>query len=118
MTWGGETQNLVGRTLEETFALENLTWCQHIERKPLMLRFPGAEKLSLAQLAERIHKRVKSLSFKKTDFALALLAQNPNDWCVPTYIRDGLVWLQDEILPAVPAPVAGLEPAPDLGAAE
>jgi hypothetical protein len=58
----------------------------------------------LQQLVERIHKRIKGTSFNKTDFALALLAQNPTDWTVPTYIVQGLRWLQDEITPLPASP--------------
>ena len=28
ITWRGTTQSLAGRTLEESFALENLEWCR------------------------------------------------------------------------------------------
>lgn len=102
VTWNGETQSLAGRTLEEAFALENLAWCQDIARKSLQLRIanPGAK--DLLTLATRIHNRVQSSSFKKTDFALALLAEDPASWTVPTYIAQGLQWLENEIAPPDP----------------
>ena len=108
VTWQGETKLLAGRTLEEAFALQNLVWCQDDERANLKLLIRGNARLSLDQLAERLHKRVKSSEFNKTDFALALLAQNPASWTVPTYIENGLLWLQDEIAPtpAVATPQA------------
>jgi hypothetical protein len=58
-------------------------------------------------LPSGLHRRVKSSSFKKTDFALALLAQDPDTWVVPTYITDGLRWLEQEVVPPLPpaAPV-------------
>jgi predicted ATP-dependent endonuclease of OLD family len=99
VTWRKETQQLAGRTLEEAFALENLPWCQDKSRKELKLSFPKAEKLDLSQLAEKTHKRVQSKSFKKTDFALALLIEDPEQWSVPAYIADGLLWLQDQLAP-------------------
>lgn len=99
VTWREETQPLAGRTLEEAFALENLTWCQDKARKPLQLRIPKPEDKDLATLATRIHKRVQAKSFNKTDFALALLAEEPTAWLVPTYIAEGLRWLEDEIAP-------------------
>ena len=99
VTWGGETQALAGRTLEEAFALENLEWCQDKDRKPLQLRIAKAGEKGLATLAERIHKRVQAKSFSKTDFALALLAEDPSNWTVPTYIAEGLRWLEAEIAP-------------------
>lgn len=117
-TWGPATQSFAGRTLEEAFALENLTWCQDLARKDLQLRIPKATEKDLPALAERIHKRVQASSFNKTDFALALLAQDPSTWKVPTYIAEGLVWLEAEIAPLDPkgeedhgqaAPVGGAD---------
>ncbi|WP_425431977.1 ATP-dependent nuclease [Halomonas korlensis] len=102
VTWGGETLALAGRTLEEAFALENLEWCQDKDRRPLQLRIAKAEEMDLAKLAERIHKRVQAKSFSKTDFALALLAEDPDSWSVPTYIAEGLSWLETEIAPPEP----------------
>lgn len=99
VTWGKETIALAGRTLEEAFALENLTWCQDMERKPLQLRIPKNAEKDLLTLAARIHKRVQSSDFNKTDFALALLGEDPDAWTVPTYIAEGLSWLEVEIAP-------------------
>ncbi len=109
VTWAGDTAELAGRTLEEAFALENLAWCQHEDRAELKLRIRGGDRLTLAQIAERLHKRVKSSSFGKTDFALGLLAQDPAGWVVPTYIAEGLRWLEREVAPPPPpAPNAEL----------
>ena len=102
VTWQGVTESIVGRTLEEAFALENLEWCQDKKRSDLKLRIPKNETLSLGKLADRLHKRIKSTSFKKTDFALALLAEEPKAWAVPDYIAKGLHWLQDEVTPLPP----------------
>jgi len=99
VTWGGDTLALAGRTLEEAFALENLEWCQDKDRRPLQLRIAKADEKNLITLAERIHKRVQAKSFSKTDFALALLAEDPSSWSVPTYIVEGLNWLEAEIAP-------------------
>ena len=102
VTWNGDTQSLAGRTLEEAFALENLAWCQDKARKPLQLRIAKPEDKDLMTLATRIHKRVQAKSFNKTDFALALLAEEPAAWSVPTYIAEGLQWLEGEIAPPQP----------------
>ncbi|AJG21173.1 ATP-dependent nuclease [Cupriavidus basilensis] len=99
VTWAGETQALAGRTLEEAFALENLAWCQDIARKPLQLRIARSDNKDLAELTRRIHRRVQAKSFSKTDFALALLAEDPTQWSVPTYIAEGLRWLEGEVAP-------------------
>lgn len=102
--WGGDTLPLAGRTLEEAFALENLAWCQHKDRKALQLRIAKNDERHLGELAARIHKRVQAKSFSKTDFALALLAEDPTTWVVPEYIADGLRWLEAEIAPLDPEP--------------
>lgn len=99
VTWGGETQALAGRTFEESFALENLAWCQDIARKPLQLRIAKSANKDLSELTRRIHRRVRAKSFGKTNFALALLTEDPTQWSVPTYIAKGLRWLEAEIAP-------------------
>ncbi|MQX92068.1 ATP-dependent nuclease [Sinorhizobium meliloti] len=102
VTWGEDTAALAGRTLEEAFALENLEWCQQKDRRPLQLRIAKNDKKTLAELVNRIHRRVQAKSFSKTDFALALLAEDPTNWVVPVYIAGGLRWLEDEIAPPEP----------------
>lgn len=46
--------------------------------------------------------RSSAKSFSKTDFALALLAEDPSNWSVPAYIAEGLSWLETEIAPPEP----------------
>jgi hypothetical protein len=67
-----------------------------------LLRIPGNANLGLDQLAERIFRRVKGSAFKKTDFALAVLTRNPNEWIVPSYIANGLRWLEGRVTPEAP----------------
>ena len=100
--WKEETAVLAGRTLEEAFALENLAWSQDKDRKNLKLRVQGAAKLDLAAISVRLNRKIASSSFHKTDFALALLEQNPSNWIVPRYIADGLRWLEREVTPPDP----------------
>jgi predicted ATP-dependent endonuclease of OLD family len=102
VTWNVGQTPMAGRTLEEAFALENLAWCQDAARSDLKLRVRGSGGLTAEQLAERLHNRIKSSNFNKTDFALALLAQDPATWTVPRYIADGLRWLEDEVTPVPP----------------
>lgn len=99
VTWRESTQSRTGRTLEEAFALQNLTWTQHLDRKDLGLRIRGRNRLDIEQMAERLYRKVKSSSFRKTDFALGLLAQDPTSWVVPAYISEGLQWLEDQVAP-------------------
>lgn len=96
VTWSGSTESLCGRTLEEDFGLENPQWCQDRQRKQLGLAIKGTTADPKA-LAEGLHQKVSRKSFDKTRFALAVLVEEPSTWNVPSYIRDGLVWLKDEI---------------------
>jgi predicted ATP-dependent endonuclease of OLD family len=100
VSWSGATGNFTGRTLEEAFALENLAWSQHIDRKDIGLRIGNAARYDLEQMVDKVYYKVKSSSFNKTDFALGLLSQNPNDWNVPSYIAQGLEWLENQIIPS------------------
>ncbi|QLH64600.1 ATP-dependent nuclease [Serratia symbiotica] len=96
ITWNEVTETLCGRTLEEDFGLENPEWSQAITRKPLGL-IVKARSASPAALAKGLHQKVSRKSFDKTKFALAVLTEDEEAWHVPAYIRDGLVWLKDEI---------------------
>jgi len=60
--------------------------------------------------AQSLYRKVRTREFHKTDFALALLAHDPAAWTVPSYISEGLKWLEDQVAPpppAVAAPQAG-----------
>lgn len=94
--WNGTTVTLCGRTLEEDFGLENPDWSQALARKPLGLIVKGGA-ANPAALAKGLHDKVSRKSFDKTKFALAVLTEDETAWHVPAYIRDGLVWLKDEI---------------------
>ncbi len=99
VVWNSQTDKKIGRTLEEAFVFENLTWCQHEDQADLKLRVRGNAQLNITQLSEKLHKKIKASSFNKTDFALALLAKEPTAWIVPRYIVEGLKWLEVEISP-------------------
>jgi predicted ATP-dependent endonuclease of OLD family len=93
--WNGERGDRAGRTFEEAFALQNLTWCQDPKQAELGLYVRKAATMSLDQLHETIHRRVKNLD--KTNFALALITANPAEWIGPRYIVEGLEWLRDQL---------------------
>lgn len=96
VTWKGTTETLCGRTLEEDFGLENPEWSQSAERKELGLVLKSGA-VDPKALAKGLHEKVSKKSFDKTKFALAVLTEDEDAWHVPTYIRDGLVWLKDEV---------------------
>lgn len=93
--WNGERDDRAGRTFEEAFALQNLAWCQDPKQAQLGLHIRKAATMSLDQLHNAIHRRVKSLD--KTNFALALITANPAEWTGPRYIVEGLEWLRDQL---------------------
>ncbi|GFE67330.1 ATP-dependent nuclease [Litoreibacter roseus] len=79
------------RTLEESFAYENFS---KIRSGDLVLGIEVPQELGEAYQA--IYERVKSSSFKKTDFAMNVLAGEEN-WQVPSYISEGLAWLETTV---------------------
>lgn len=117
-TWGADTLELKSRTLEEAFAYENLAWCQKGEHREVGLFWAKSPTMSLEDLAAKIHKRVKGENFKKTNFALGLLASSDVSWVVPTYIQKGLDWLTTHVaLTDETNESAAAKPEPDSDAA-
>jgi hypothetical protein len=96
---GGEQIERAGRTLEVAFAFDNLEWTQDVANRELRLRVRAPQ--NLEDLARRLHDKVHSSNYKKTDFALALLAKDPDAWNVPHYIAEGLKWLEASLGVAV-----------------
>jgi predicted ATP-dependent endonuclease of OLD family len=89
---GDEQIERAGRTLEVAFAFDNLEWAQEVANQELRLRVRAPQ--NLEDLAKRLHDKVHNPNFRKTDFALALLAKDPDAWNVPHYIAEGLEWLE------------------------
>ncbi|MFF4485120.1 ATP-dependent endonuclease [Streptomyces sp. NPDC001544] len=104
--WGSNGIELAGRTLEEAFALENLTWTQEPSRKAIGLTIPKSNQMTLEQLHDALFARVRNLD--KTRFALGLIAEKDTAWKPPQYIMDGLDWLCAQLLsPPVGSSVGG-----------
>lgn len=94
VTVGKVTAELCGRTLEESFGLENAGWCQDEKNAAVGLKLRNTAKTP-QELATGLHKKVISKSFDKTRFALEVLASGPlKGWRVPAYICEGLTWLE------------------------
>lgn len=94
---GAASQAMRSRTVEEAFVYQNFAL---FRRGELVL---GVDLPPLLPDAyEQVYQRIKSDGFKKTDFAMAVLASS-QDWQVPTYIAEGLLWLERLLLP--PGPV-------------
>ena len=103
--YGGETGKRAGRTFEEAFALRNLAWSQEGQQKDLGLKVDGE---SLAEVVDAVYELVRA-DFDKTGFAVGLLTTDETTWFVPTYIEEGLRWLNDVLVPAGPAAVPASE---------
>ena len=102
--WNGTTKSLCGRTLEESFGLENAVWCQSETNRHIGLKLRGVLD-SPDDLARGLHNRVAGKSFDKTKFALGVLTEPPENWCVPLYIKEGLCWLNGVVNLELPAPL-------------
>ena len=116
VTVAAATSQLCGRTLEEAFGLENADWCQAEANRAVGLKLRRAPS-SPEELAEKLHDRVVGKNFDKTRFALEVLASGPlNGWKVPTYIAEGLAWLEAKVAheleadAAIATEVATIEP--------
>jgi len=104
VTWNGETASLCGRTLEESFGLENAAWCQEAAQQRIGLRLRRSPPTP-GDLASGLHRRVNGKSFDKTKFALGVLTEPPANWNVPLYIKEGLRWLESAVSLELPAPL-------------
>lgn len=102
-TWGGTTEMVAGRTLEEAFALQNLEWIHYEASQDLKLRIEDADTLPLQDLHSHIYALVRG-GLDKTEFALTLIADPNAKWASPGYIVEGLVWLRGQLQDAPSAP--------------
>ena len=97
VTDGGAATTMRPRTLEEAFTYENFSFFRD-ETLSLRLTIPAR----LEDAYQAIYNHIKSSSFKKTDFAMDVLASDA-EWQVPAYIAEGLQWLQNRLHPLVAA---------------
>lgn len=118
--WNGLREKGCGRTIEETFALENLEWISKQNQRDLGFRLNPDKLRTPKSAAERVYNIVKSSSFKKTDFALGLMAKSRIDdtskllpWRVPQYIVEGLHWLAKRLHPVEVVPSTAAESSVD-----
>lgn len=83
----GDEEYMHGRTFEECFIYENI---ESFKADDIQCGITIDTDANLVR--ENVYQRVKSSTFKKTDFALDM-ASTAIDWKTPTYIADGLKWL-------------------------
>jgi putative ATP-dependent endonuclease of the OLD family len=106
---GGAQLEMIPRTLEEAIAYENFALL-----RAGTLSIGEAIPLLLPDAYTAIYERVGSKDFKKTDFAMELLAAK-SSWTVPVYIAQGLRWLELRLC-GEPAPLPPQGGAVDAGA--
>jgi len=87
------------RTLEEAIAYENFALLRS-GTLSIGISIPD----TLPEAFQSIYDWIRSDDFKKTDFSMSLLASN-GSWTVPTYIAEGLRWLETRL--CQPVPVVG-----------
>lgn len=97
---GVSQQTFRPRTLEEAIVYENFGL---LRSGTLSIGITTPPVLSDAYQA--VYDRIRSDSFKKTDFAMNILAC-AEEWSVPGYIAEGLRWLESRLCPPVAIPVA------------
>ncbi|MEH6810840.1 MAG: AAA family ATPase [Hyphomonas oceanitis] len=90
------TLDMRPRTIEESFAYQNFHMVRNGEIS-LGIDIPPMLDASY----QVIYDRIRSSGFKKTDFAMSVLA-GPDNWLVPNYISEGLIWLENRLLGPAP----------------
>lgn len=88
-----ERVSMHGRTFEESLIYDNFDLF-HSGSLELDIEFSNPQNLGDDYLA--VFKYVKSKTFKKTEFALDI-ASAEIEWLTPSYIRDGIVWLESKL---------------------
>lgn len=84
------------RTLEEAIVYENFSL---LRSGALSIGISIPEDLN--DVYEAVYNHIRSDNFKKTDFAMDILA-SVDKWVVPRYIADGLRWLESRLTPLAP----------------
>jgi putative ATP-dependent endonuclease of OLD family len=87
----GKSLLMIPRTIEEAFAFDNFAILRRGELS-LGVNVPDV----LEDAYKGIFERINSSGFKKTDFALDVLASEV-EWVTPAYIAEGLHWLEQRL---------------------
>lgn len=89
---------LLPRTFEDALVLENLHYFQGTELPGFFKKCKTAinSSTTLSELSKSLHDAVRSAT--KAGVALEILYSDPAAVNVPSYISDGLNWLQDKLL--------------------
>ncbi|MDO9288027.1 MAG: hypothetical protein Q7T83_04485, partial [Thermodesulfovibrionales bacterium] len=93
-----KTEEVFSNTFEDALVFENISMFKDLQGSGLIKKFNDAIKSakSSADLGLAMFENLKI--GKKAEFALEMLdLQGPNQLNVPTYIKEGLSWLQEQV---------------------
>jgi len=79
---------MLGRTFEETFIYHNIELFKD-NRLPSVVQFDGSHEDDY----QAVYEAIRASTFKKTEFALDV-ASSYEPWATPSYISNGLKWLE------------------------
>lgn len=82
-----------GRSFEEAFILDNLQYVLDKKEQLLSIKNKLSPYSTIEEIKDNSYDIAKSI--KKTDFAFDLLS-NQDDFDVPRYIKEGLIWLSQQ----------------------
>jgi predicted ATP-dependent endonuclease of OLD family len=112
MTEGGNSVETLARTFEDALVFENLSFFRDTQGGASIAKFRKAivEHPDPTKLGDAMFQILRKIS--KAAFALDLLfSKEPSELNVPTYLADGLTWLQEQLtrkdqdlIPAVAQP--------------
>lgn len=105
---GAASKTLRPRTLEEAIIYENFGLFRS-NALSIGITVPAL----LDDVYQDVYDRIRSDNFKKTDFAMDILA-SVEEWIVPSYIAEGLKWLEARLSPP-PAVIVKTEDAVEAG---
>lgn len=93
-----KAEEALSNTFEDALVFENISFFRDLQGPGLIKKFNEAIKnsKSTADLGQVMFDDLKT--GKKAEFALEMLAlKEPNQLKVPTYIKEGLSWLQEQV---------------------
>ena len=84
-----------GRSFEEAFIIDNHTYVFNNKGKLLSIKYRLKDYQNLDEIKTKSFEIQEFIdrNKKKTEFAFDLLNISKDDWRVPTYIKEGLIWL-------------------------
>lgn len=106
----GADKVMIPRTFEEAFTYENISAVRE-GKLNVLIELPDDKDFESDY--KNVYETVKSKNYKKVDFAMNQI-DTDFEWKTPSYIADGLKWLQETLITeAQPNPVKEVEATDD-----